>query len=96
LARVLASPSRCAFPHAKLTEMQKGVFPKIYFWKNLTFRGPCIVIYSYNNSQRDALLSQIYLIKYSKCFGHVHCPLSTVHCPLSTVHCPKHVDYFVK
>ena len=23
--------------------------------KNLTFRGPCIVIYSYNESQRDAL-----------------------------------------
>ena len=23
--------------------------------ENLTFRGPCIVIYSYNESQRDAL-----------------------------------------
>ena len=35
--------------------------------ENLTFRGPCIVIYSYNKIQRDALLSQIYLIKYSTC-----------------------------
>ena len=38
--------------------------------------------YSYNKSQRDALLYQIYLIKYSTCFGHVHCPSSGVsqHC----------------
>ena len=27
---------------------------------NLSFRGPCIVIYSYNKSQRYALISQIY------------------------------------
>ena len=26
----------------------------------LTFRGPCIVICSYNKNQRDALISQIY------------------------------------
>jgi hypothetical protein len=26
-----------------------------YFFQNLTFRGPCIVMYSYNESQRDAL-----------------------------------------
>jgi len=48
----------------------------------LTFRGPCIVIYSYNKSQRDAPFFQIYLIKHSTCFGHVHCPSSGVsqHC----------------
>jgi len=28
---------------------------------NLTFTGPCVVIYSYNKSQRDALISQIYV-----------------------------------
>jgi len=27
---------------------------------NLIFRGPCVVIYSYNKNQRDALISQIY------------------------------------
>ena len=50
---------------------------------NLTFRGPCSVIYSYNESQRDALfLTFTYLIKYSTCFGQVHCPSSEVsqHC----------------
>jgi len=26
---------------------------------NLTFRGPCIVIYSYNKSQRDALFLEL-------------------------------------
>jgi len=30
----------------------------------LMFRGPCIVIYSNNKSQRDALFFQMYLIKY--------------------------------
>jgi hypothetical protein len=30
---------------------------------NLTFRGPCIVIYSYNKSQRDALFLKFILIK---------------------------------
>jgi hypothetical protein len=48
----------------------------------LTFRRPCIMIDSHNKSQRDALLSQIYLIKYSTCFRQVHCPPSGVsqHC----------------
>jgi hypothetical protein len=49
---------------------------------NVTFRETCIVIYSYNKRQRDAQLSQIYMIKYSTCFGQVHCPSSGVfeHC----------------
>jgi len=29
----------------------------------LTFRGPCIVIYSYNRSQRDALFLKFILVK---------------------------------
>jgi len=37
------SPATCKFPFACLA------------LANLTFRGPCIVIYSYNESQRDAL-----------------------------------------
>ena len=34
-----------------------------YESSGLTFKGPCIVIYSYNKSQRDALISQIYFDK---------------------------------
>jgi hypothetical protein len=30
---------------------------------NMTFKGPCIVIYSYNKSQRDALFLKIYFGK---------------------------------
>jgi hypothetical protein len=36
---------------------------------NLTFRGPCIMIYSYNKNQRDALFLKFILIKKSTCFG---------------------------
>jgi hypothetical protein len=32
----------------------------------LTLRGPCIVIYSYNKSQRDALFLKFILVKNSK------------------------------
>jgi len=40
------------------------------------------VIYSYNESQRGALFLNIYLLKYSRYFGRVHCPSSGVsqHC----------------
>ena len=34
------------------------------------------VFCSYDESQRDALFLKIYLIKYSTCFGQVHCPSS--------------------
>ena len=61
-----------------------------YYWEmlviqntdsNLTFRGPCIVLYSYNERQRDALFLK-FMTKYSTCFGQVHCPSSGVyqHC----------------
>jgi len=39
----------------------------------LTFGGPCIVIYSYNKSQRDALLLNFILVKDSTCFGQTYC-----------------------
>jgi len=32
-----------------------------------------IVIYSYNKSQRDALLLKCILIKNSTCFGQIYC-----------------------
>ena len=44
----------------------------------LTFIGPCILIYSYNKSQRDALFLKFILIKDSTCFGQIYCPSSGV------------------
>jgi len=44
----------------------------------LTSREPCIVIYSYNKSQRDALLLKFIPIKNSTCFGQIYCPSSGV------------------
>jgi hypothetical protein len=44
----------------------------------LMFRGPCIVIYSYNKSQQDALSLKFILIKNSTCFGQIYCPSSVV------------------
>jgi len=43
-----------------------------------TFIGPCIVMYSYNKSQRDALFLKFILIKNSTCFGQIYCPSSGV------------------
>jgi len=36
--------------------------------KDPTFRGPCIVIYSYNKSQRDALILKFIFDKYVEFF----------------------------
>jgi hypothetical protein len=36
--------------------------------RKLTFRGPCIVIYSYNKSQRDALILKFILVYNSDMF----------------------------
>ena len=35
----------------------------------LTLRGPCIVIYSYNKRQQDALFLYFILLNNSTCFG---------------------------
>ena len=40
----------------------------------LTFRGPCLMIYSYNKRQRDALFLKFILIRNSTCFGQIYCP----------------------
>ena len=45
-------------------------------WTHLTFRGPCIMIYSYNKSQQDALFLNFILVKNSACFGQTYCPSS--------------------
>jgi len=36
------------------------------------------LIYSYNKSQRDALLLKFILVKNSTCFGQIYCPSSGV------------------
>jgi len=58
-------------------------FPRISFLVTdlllqFTFRGPCIVIYSYNKNQRDALFLNFISIKDSICFGQIYCPSSGV------------------
>jgi hypothetical protein len=57
---------------------------------NLTFRGPCIVIYSYNKSQHGALISQIYfwnrILHVSDSFSAHHQESSTVHTAIGICH----------
>ena len=43
-----------------------------------TFRGQCILIHSFNKSQRDALLFKFILISNCTCFGQIYCPSSGV------------------
>ena len=45
---------------------------------NLTFREPCIVMYSYNKSQQDALFLKFIVIKDSTYFGQIYCASSGV------------------
>jgi len=44
----------------------------------LAFRGHCIVIYSYNKSQQEALFLKFILVKNSTCFSQTYCPSSGV------------------
>jgi len=46
--------------------------------KYLTFRGACIVIYSYNKNQQDALFLNFILVKNFTCFVQTYCPSSGV------------------
>jgi hypothetical protein len=45
---------------------------------NVTFRGPCIVIYSCNKGQRVALFLNFILVLNSECFRQIYCPSSGV------------------
>jgi hypothetical protein len=58
-------------------EIPAGVNKSQLYVLHLTFRGPCIVIYSYSKSQRDALFHKSILVKNSKCFGQIYCPSSS-------------------
>jgi len=61
----------------------------------LTFRGPWIMTYSYNKTQRDTLFPNFILIKYSTCFGQItfhhegaqHCAYSNRYLSGSYVDC---------
>jgi hypothetical protein len=59
-----------------LSSLRMGLkrYPETSYHSNSTFRGPCIVIYYYNKSQRDALFLKFILIKNSTCFGQIYCP----------------------
>jgi hypothetical protein len=50
----------------------------VYEPVNLTFRGPCIVIHSYDKSQKYALFLNFILVKNSIRFGQTYCPSSGV------------------
>jgi hypothetical protein len=63
--------------HNSLLNLESHTLHK-YILINLTFRGPCILVYSYNKSQRDALFIKFILIKNSRYFGHIYCPSSGV------------------
>jgi hypothetical protein len=58
--------------HHQVTLLQK--FKNMSTFATLTFRGPCIVIYSYNKSQQDALFLNFILVKNSTHFGRAYCP----------------------
>jgi len=61
------------------TTLEKTCDAYIYIYKeNFTFIGPCIMIYSYNKSQRDALFLKFIFVKNSICFGQIYCPSSGV------------------
>jgi len=63
----------CKFPLPLL--LKTRILSYIAF---LTLWGPCIVIYSYNKSQQDALFLNFILIYNSTCFGQNYCPSSGV------------------
>ena len=46
--------------------------------RNLTLRGPCVAIYSYNKNQRDELFLKFILMKNTTCFEQIYCPSSGV------------------
>jgi hypothetical protein len=57
----------------------------------LTFRGPCIVIYSYNKNQRGSLFLKLILIKNCTCFEQIYCPSSGV----STLYTQQNVFFML-
>ena len=61
-----------------LLNIYRNISVPVKLHLNLTFRGPCIVIYSYNKSQQDALFLNFILVKNSICFGQIYCPSSGV------------------
>ena len=70
---------KCGMPLTaeKFVFTPSGNLNRITEWY-LTFSGPCIVMYSYNKSQRYALFLNFILVKDSTCFEQTYCPSSGV------------------
>ena len=51
-----------------------ALHPRRQQFSLLTFGGPCIVIRSYNKSQRDALFLNFVSVENSACIGQIYCP----------------------
>jgi hypothetical protein len=62
---------KCSITCSEYSKVQSDIY-------NLTFSGPCIVIYSYNKSQCNELFLNFILVKNSVCFGQTYCPSSRV------------------
>ena len=75
------------FQHTAVCSSASGELTLKLRLSNLTFRGPCIVLYSYNESQRDALFLKFILVKNSTCFGlSIIRSLNTVFAAIGTCH----------
>jgi hypothetical protein len=77
MAVVAVKQSRNKEAHIWLYNSEYHWYRNIAFM-NLTFIGPCIVIYTYDTSQRHALFLKFILIRNSTCFGQIYCPSSGV------------------
>ena len=71
-----------SYPVPDACKFQQNFYSTKCIWHS-AFRGPCIVIYSYNKRQQDTLLLNFILVKISTCFGQTFCPSSGVLIPYS-------------
>jgi hypothetical protein len=71
-----AGVSSCSLPDYTASYHRRYVFTVTT--GNFAFRGPCIVICSYNRNQQYAIFLNFILIYNSTCFGQTYCPLSGV------------------
>jgi len=65
----------------------KRMEAEMHVLSNWTFRGPCIMIYSYNKNQQDTLFLNFILVKNSTCFRQIYCASAIGICHTSYVDC---------
>jgi len=75
LGRTNYTKSPPSSTHSNADSSNTQYMPNI---QEFDIRRTCIVIYSYNKSQQDALFLNFILVKYSTCFGQTYCPSSGV------------------